>query len=126
MKPKTPLSVPALRAALAPDYDQAMRAGCAMYSMPLPVGEFQFAPPRLWKFDYCWKDTKIALEIEGGAFTQGRHTRGAGFVADMEKYNRAVILGYRVIRCTPAQVNSGEAFSLLAELMGLEPIEGLR
>ena len=28
----------------------------------------------------------------------GRHTWGAGFLADMEKYNTATMQGYRVLR----------------------------
>jgi len=51
----------------------------------------------------------LAAEIEGGAWTQGRHTRGAGFLKDMEKYNFASILGWSVLRFTPQQVENGEA-----------------
>jgi len=51
----------------------------------------------------------LAAEIEGGAWTQGRHTRGKGFIADMEKYNCAVLMGWHILRFTPTQVESGEA-----------------
>jgi len=40
----------------------------------------------------------IAVEIEGGVWTGGRHTRGAGFRQDMEKYNEATAMGWRVFR----------------------------
>ena len=43
----------------------------------------------------------MALEIEGGVFSRGRHVRPMGFLADMEKYNAAAVLGWRVLRCTP-------------------------
>jgi hypothetical protein len=46
----------------------------------------------------------VALEVEGGAWSGGRHTRGAGFLGDMEKYNAAAILGWCVLRCTPQQL----------------------
>lgn len=39
----------------------------------------------------------------------GRHTRGSGFVKDMEKYNAAGLLGWRVFRFTPKQLKTGEA-----------------
>lgn len=69
------------------------------------VCEYRFHPVRRWRFDYCCPDLKIAVEIEGGAFTNGRHTRGKGFIADMEKYNNAVLLGYKLLRFTPSQKN---------------------
>ena len=58
---------------------------------------------RRWRFDYAIPAKKIAIEIEGGVWTRGRHTRGAGFMRDMEKYNMAVELGWVVLRYTPDQ-----------------------
>jgi len=72
-----------------------------------PECEFRFHPRRKWRFDYSWSDVMIALEVEGGIWTQGRHTRGAGFLADMEKYNAAVLLGWRVLRTTPDKLADG-------------------
>ena len=69
--------------------------------------EYRFAAPRKWRFDYAWVDEMVALEVEGGIWTQGRHTRGKGVLGDMEKYNEAAILGWKVIRATPEQVASG-------------------
>ena len=68
--------------------------------------EFKFHPSRRWRFDFLIhpKEYKIAIEIEGGVYTQGRHTRGSGFVKDMEKYNSATILGYRVLRYSTQQI----------------------
>jgi hypothetical protein len=82
----------------------------------LPAGgvtEYRFHPTRKWRFDWAWPDRMVALEIEGGAWTGGRHTRGKGFVADMEKYNAAALAGWRVLRVTPQQVKSGEAGRLV-------------
>lgn len=50
----------------------------------------------------------IAIEVEGGAFTRGRHTRGAGFIGDMEKYNAATSMGWRVFRVTPSQFGGSD------------------
>lgn len=65
--------------------------------------EYRFHPTRRWRFDYANTEHKIAIEIEGGVFTGGRHTRGKGFVNDMEKYNEAVKLGWKILRYTPQQ-----------------------
>lgn len=69
------------------------------------TAEYMFHPERLWRFDYAIISCKIAIEVEGGVWTQGRHTRGKGYIADMEKYNEAVALGWRLIRVTPQQLN---------------------
>jgi very-short-patch-repair endonuclease len=74
-----------------------------------PLREFTFCAGRRWRFDFAWADSKLAVEIEGGTWSGGRHTSGAGYAKDLEKYNRAVLLGWRVLRFTTAMVLSGEA-----------------
>lgn len=82
--------------------------------------EFVFAAPRKWRLDFAWPDDKIAVEVEGGTWTNGRHSRGAGFAADCEKYARAAILGWTVLRVTGDHVKSGQALQWLEELMERE------
>lgn len=71
------------------------------------VREYQFAPHRKWRFDFAWPEKKIAVEIEGGTWSAGRHTRGTGFAADCEKYNAAALHGWRVLRFTGEMVRAG-------------------
>jgi very-short-patch-repair endonuclease len=42
----------------------------------------------------------LAVEVEGGMWTRGRHVRGEGYEGDCEKYNAAVLGGWRVLRFT--------------------------
>ena len=65
------------------------------------VKEFKFHPTRRWRFDYAIPEHKIAVEVEGGVWTNGRHTRPQGFLGDIEKYNTATLMGWRVFRTTP-------------------------
>lgn len=67
---------------------------------PEPVRQFQFTPPRKWKFDLAWPAYRIAVELEGGVYSGGRHTRGSGFEKDCEKYNVATLQGWRLLRFT--------------------------
>jgi hypothetical protein len=62
--------------------------------------EYAFHPSRHWRFDFAHLETGVAIEIEGGVWVQGRHTRPAGFIGDCEKYNAATLLGWRVFRFT--------------------------
>ena len=78
-------------------------------NLPLPVTEYRFHPTRRWRFDFAWPEHKLAVEIEGGAWTGGRHTRGSGFVGDCDKYNAATILGWRVLRFTTSHLRDEQA-----------------
>lgn len=93
-------------------------AACEAHGLPTPEPEYVFAPPRKWRFDWLFAGW-LALEIEGGVWTNGAHVRGEHFLSDIEKYNEAVILGFSVIRCTPDDVNTGAAFELLKRALQL-------
>jgi hypothetical protein len=84
--------------------------------------EYKFCEQRDWRFDYCLEaDTPnqpndlIAIEIEGGIWTQGRHVRGQGFLDDLEKYNHAAIQGFIVLRFSTQQVLDGSAKEFLRD-----------
>jgi len=65
---------------------------------PELVREFQFHPTRKWRADFAHLPSRTLIEIEGGIWTQGRHNRAAGMLADLEKYNAAYLSGWRVFR----------------------------
>ena len=75
--------------------------------------EHRFAPPRRWRMDFADPARMIAVEIEGGTWAGGRHTRGSGFAADCEKYSTAAVMGWRVLRFTTDQIKSGMALQML-------------
>lgn len=77
--------------------------------LPCPVAEFRFHDTRRWRADFAWPERRLLVEVEGGHWTGGRHTRGAGFDADCEKYAEASLLGWRVIRVTGTHIKSGQA-----------------
>jgi very-short-patch-repair endonuclease len=81
------------------------------------VSEHRFDPSRRWRFDFAIPAHKIAIEVEGGVFTQGRHTRGKGYINDLEKYNRATELGWCLIRITPNQKYSEKFIEQLRSMV---------
>lgn len=90
----------------------------ALFGLPKAEKEWRFHPERKWRFDYAWPDKKIAVEVEGGVWSGGRHTRGAGFIKDMEKYNTATVMGWKILRCQPSDLSIrktqvGEALKVL-------------
>ena len=95
--------------------------------------EYRFAPPRRWRADFLIEAAvasrpgsllgdwvRILIEVDGGGYVAGRHSRGKGIEDDAEKQSAAAILGYRVIRCTPAQVDDGRALGWIRQALGLE------
>lgn len=88
-----------------------------IHRLPKPVAEYRFHPERRWRFDWAWPDKKIAVEQEGGIWTQGAHVRGGHFLSDMEKYNAAAKLGWFVFRFTPQQIKKGEAQCFMRDVL---------
>jgi very-short-patch-repair endonuclease len=75
--------------------------------LPTPIREYEFAKPeRKFRFDLAFLDVKLAVEVHGGEFAGGRHTRGKGLSRDCEKNNLAIRKGWRVLAYTGSQVRA--------------------
>lgn len=86
---------------------------CRAYKFTEPKREYQFCDGNKFRFDFAWPEWKVAVEIEGGVWRNGRHNRGNGFEADCKKYNLAALGGWKVFRFTTGQVKSGEAIEFI-------------
>lgn len=92
-----------------PDYAATVKLMCKAVGIKEPVAEYVFAPPRKWRFDFAWIDEgfvlrhgcRVALEIDGGLWSGGRHSRGSGIIKEHEKFNAAAADGWLIFRCTP-------------------------
>jgi hypothetical protein len=87
------------------------------WGIPEPTPEFRFCERR-WRFDFAWWG-QVALEVDGGVWTRGRHSRGKGQITDMAKLNRAALLGWKVLRCTPQQLETGEIMPTIKKALGI-------
>jgi very-short-patch-repair endonuclease len=72
---------------------------------------------RQFKADLCWRAEKLIVEVDGGTWVGGRHTRGQGVEDDSVKQNLAVLMGYRVMRVTARQVADGRALGWIEEAL---------
>jgi very-short-patch-repair endonuclease len=99
------------------DLEQQLAFQVRAAKLPEPVREFRFSPPRRFRFDLSWPDRKVACEIQGGVWTQGRHTRGAGAESDAEKLSLAAVDGWRVLVVTAKHVQSGEALTWIEQAL---------
>ena len=62
-----------------------------------PIEEWKFHPNRTQVGSTSRGFQKVAVEVHGGTWVGGRHTRGAGFEKDREKMNEAHLLGWLVL-----------------------------
>lgn len=82
---------------------------CRSAGLPEPVPEYRFHPQRKWRMDYAWPMHRIAVEIDGGLWINGGHSRGVGRLRDMEKDRAATLLGWRTLRYAPDQLGQAIA-----------------
>lgn len=97
------------------------------HALPEPETEYPFrgtSGKRRWRFDFAWPPEALALEVEGGTWTGGRHTRAKGFANDCQKYNEAMLEGWRVLRVTGDQIRSGQAVLWVMEALGQWEMQG--
>ena len=92
---------------------------CRAHSLE-PEREFRFDPDRKWRLDFAFPDKKIGIEIEGGTWTNGRHSRGTGYEKDLCKYNAASRRGWMILRYSTRMVTSGEAINEVVSVLELE------
>jgi hypothetical protein len=79
------------------------------------VPEYRFDPTRRWRFDWAWPDSRVALEVQGGLFSGGRHSRGPALLKEHEKLNRAACLGWRVLFTIPQNLCMRETVEMVKE-----------
>lgn len=81
---------------------------------------FKFNPGRKWRSDFAWPEAMLLVEIEGGIWMPrgGAHSHPINILRDIEKYNSAAELGYRVFRFVGHKLKDLEAVNLVLRLVG--------
>ena len=94
---------------------------CELAGLPRPDLQVRAIPERRWRWDFGWPAQRVLVEINGGQWTGGRHTRpGAGYEGDLRKANAAAAAGWTVLAFTPGMVERGEAVEVLREVLSVE------
>lgn len=68
--------------------------------------EVLLVPNRKFRFDYVHLPSKTAIELNGGLYSRGRHSRGIGQEKDYEKALLANLEGYLVINLGTNQIKA--------------------
>lgn len=95
---------------------------------PVPVREYTFSERRKFRFDFAFVPEKLAIEMEGGIFAKGAHTRGKHYWSDCQKYNLATELSWAVLRYTANDLAKWpmdviEQIQAVLRMRGIEPVE---
>ena len=86
--------------------------------LPACVREYQFHPTRLWRLDFAWPDHKVAVEIDGLVYDgRGGHQTVAGVLGDCEKYEAALLAGWRLYRVPGPWISEGDRWIWRVEVM---------
>lgn len=83
--------------------------------------QHKFHETRKWTFDFAHVETRIAIEIEGGTWINGRHNRGQGYENDREKYNEANFEYWRVF-CLTSKMITGDVVRRLIDVVNRDRV----
>ena len=81
--------------------------------------EVRCHPVRRWRLDFLVEGTKIAVEVQGGIWSGGRHTTGA-VEKEYEKENTALLMGYKILKVTAKHIRSGQALEWVETMLEKE------
>ena len=108
--------------------EQLLLSLIKLEKLPLPVEECCLVEGRKWRCDFVWLLDQplmtgclavkgFVVEVDGGVYSNGRHTRGSGFTSDCEKQNEVSLRGFFFLRVTAAHIRSGWAIQWIKEMM---------
>ena len=78
--------------------------------------QVEFAKPRRFKADFIVNNS-LVVEVQGGTFSNGRHTRGQGYQNDCTKMAIALQLGLKVLFLTTKSVQNGSGISYIKNIL---------
>jgi hypothetical protein len=89
----------------------------ARAGLPTPETQQRLVGGRQYRWDACWFRWKVAVEVQGAIWKQGRHTRGGGFEEDCVKAALVQIEGWITIAVTPGMITNGLAVDLISRAL---------
>ena len=99
------------------DLEDTLLHQMQLVGLPTPEREYRFAPPRRYRADFAYPEQKILVEVQGGIYTRGAHSRGTGLERDYEKINLAQLNGFMVFQFSRKMIESGEAITVLEKAL---------
>jgi hypothetical protein len=86
--------------------------------LPPGIGQYRFVPGRQYRWDRCWPEQMVAVEVQGGTWSQNGHARPSMIQRDCLKLSIGAALGWRVLPITRDMIENGTAVRLIAQALG--------
>ena len=96
-------------------YD-ALREELAPLDLPMPERQYLIVEDKAWRLDFAWPQFMLAIEVDGGNWIRGSHTRASDYV------RRRAIVGHnwRCYSYHTDELASAEGLrEVVAEIVGL-------
>jgi very-short-patch-repair endonuclease len=84
---------------------------------PLFERQFKIILGRRFKADFYFPVARLIVEVDGGGWIHGRHSRGAGMERDCEKSALIAAMPARLLRVTPKHVEDGRALNWILKAL---------
>jgi very-short-patch-repair endonuclease len=104
--------------------NKAFMLQCLLANLPPMLAQWRFtnskhpnAAARKWRCDFVFQDYMVMVEIDGGIFIRGAHGHPTDILRNMRKQNDAMLLGYTVLRFTPAEARNGTAWAFTQRVL---------
>lgn len=92
-----------------------LRAQLPRQLRPVEQHAFSAELGRAHRIDFAWPDRMLAVEVDGAV-----HRIRERFRSDLERHNLLQVLGWRVLRFSPADVRSGKAVDTIAAVLAAD------
>ena len=79
--------------------------------------EFRIVSARRFRADFFFPLARLVVEVDGGGWVNGRHSRGDGIENDAEKSALIAQLPARLMRVTPKQIKDGRALDWILKAL---------
>lgn len=84
--------------------------------------QYRFHPTRKWLIDFAFPERRVALEVNGGTYLQGKrrgaHSRPVRQRQDYEKWTTASLMGWTLLLVDSVDVKKGRHVELVLQALG--------
>ena len=93
--------------------------------LPAPERQYHIYMPGAshpCRADFCWPSGRLIVEVQGGQWVRGRHTRGGkSFETECRKVAWYGVLGFVVLPVTPGMIEDGYAINCIRKRLEEQP-----
>jgi hypothetical protein len=80
---------------------------------------YEVSERRRWRIDFAWPAQRLGVEIDGGSYIAGAHSRGPQTTRDNLKRCEMAIDGWRLLRIDGTMIRHGVALAMVRRALAL-------